>query len=59
MNKLILNTIGVVITVAIVALNTLFAMAIAPMPHNIALVLLMLSSVFSLILIMLLWGDKR
>ena len=59
MNKLILNTIGVVITIAIVALNTLFAMAIAPMPHNIALVLLMLSSVFSLILIMLLWGDKR
>ena len=59
MNKLILNTIGVVITIVIVALNTLFAMAIAPMPHNIALVLLMLSSVFSLILTMLLWGDKR
>jgi hypothetical protein len=59
-NKLILNTIGIVLTLGIVALNTLFAIAIAPMPHNIALTLLMLSTLFSLILIMLLWGnDKR
>ena len=59
MNKLILNIIGIVITIAIVALNTLFAIAIAPMPHNIALTLLMLSTLFSLILIMLLWGDGK
>jgi hypothetical protein len=60
MNKLILNTIGIVLTLGIVALNTLFAIAIAPMPSNIALTLLMLSTLFSLILIMLLWGnDKR
>lgn len=59
-NKLILNTIGIVLTLGIVALNTLFAIAIAPMPSNIALTLLMLSTLFSLILIMLLWGnDKR
>lgn len=58
-NKLILNTIGILITIVIVALNSLFAVAIAPMPHNIALVLLMLSTLFSLVLIMLLWGDGK
>ena len=59
MNKLILNIIGIVITLGIIALNLLFAIAIAPMPHNIALALLMLSTLFSLILIMLLWGEGK
>lgn len=59
MNKLILNIIGIVITLGIIALNLLFAIAISDMPHNIALTLLMLSTLFSLILIMLLWGEGK
>lgn len=58
MNKLILNVIGVILTLSVIALNGLFAFAISDLPSKYALTLLMLSSLVSVILIKLLW-DKN